>query len=347
MESYRDNLEIDLKDLALKILKQWKAILLATVIFGILGVGYALYSGGYLSLPVVPKSAKEASDLTLDELKDEVKQVLTAREIKDVELTYDAYLECEKLYSKIEKSSADDTTELEIELLKATQQIIAVKSYFSADQLAYYNALFEKDGEEMSPAFTKLMDKNLKTYKENAEKEEAEKNSATLEEPREFSYKKVIIAAFFGAFLVIMIVSLKYIMKPVLKTADDLRTAFKLPIISSLRSGNEGAFSYVYSSILASLKSSNAKKVFFLSATADSDVAELRHKTSEQFNAGDITAIASNSILDDPTVLDTIVDSDGVILFEKIGQSKYDDIARELEICNSLGVKVLGAVVTE
>ena len=342
MESDRDNLEIDLKDLALKILKYWKAIILTTIIFGILGLGYALYSGGYLSASVPIQEEENFSSLTLEELKDAVKGVLTAREIRDVELTYNAYLECENLYNKIEKSSAEDNTELEIELLKATQQIVAVKSYFSADQMAYYNALFEKDDKEMSPAFRTHMETTLKDYKQKAQK-----NNEAIEEKPKFSFKKVILAAFIGAFLVIVLISLKYIMKPFLKTADDLRSAFKLPIISSLRNVDDSSLTYVYSSVLASLKSSNAKKVFFLSATADSDVAELRHKTSEKFNAGDITTIASNSILEDPTVLDSIVDSDGVILFEKIGCSKYDDIARELEIFNSLGVKVLGAVVTE
>ncbi len=342
MESYRDNLEIDLKDLALNILKYWKAIILTTIIFGILGLGYTLYSSGYLSAPVTIQDEKGLSSLTLEELKDTVKEVLTAREIRDVELTYNAYLECEKLYNKIEKSSAEDNTELEIELLKATQQILAVKSYFSAEQLAYYNALFEKDDKEMNPAFLIHTETILKNYKEKTEK-----NNEAIEEKPKFSFKKVILAAFLGAFLVIILVSLKYIMKPFLKTADDLRSAFKLHIISSLRNVDENSLTYVYSSILASLKSSNAKKVFFLSATADADVAELRHKTSEKFNTVDITANASNNILEDPTALDSIVDSDGVILFEKIGRSKYDDIARELEICNSLGVKVLGAVVTE
>ena len=49
MESYRDNLEIDLKDLASKIMKKWGLILLGAIICAVLGIGYSLITGSKLS----------------------------------------------------------------------------------------------------------------------------------------------------------------------------------------------------------------------------------------------------------------------------------------------------------
>ena len=50
-------------------------------------------------------------------------------------------------------------------------------------------------------------------------------------------------------------------------------------------------------------------------------------------------------MLTNPDVIDEIVTSDGVVLFERIGKSLYDDIAREIELCNNYGVLVIGAVI--
>ena len=144
----------------------------------------------------------------------------------------------------------------------------------------------------------------------------------------------------------IVILAFRYIAKPVLKTAEELRSAFGLPVISSFRSGNGAALNYVYSSILAAAKSVDAKKIYLIGAASDAVTTEAKHKVSQMFEGKEISVIP-DSILDNPESLNAVVDSDGVILFEKIGQSKYANISRELELCTNLGVKVLGTVVAE
>ena len=330
MESYKDNLEIDLKDLALKILKYWKTILITAVICAIIGVGYAFAAGGY-----VPALSQETQEITLEEFKDMVKAKLTSKEIKDVELIYNAYRECENLYGKTDSSNSEKDVENEIELLKATQQIIATKTYLSNDQQLYLLTLFEGNDGNVSDAFTKKVNADYRL--DEAEYPEAGKS---------FSIKYVLLAGILGAIAVIIIVAFKYITTPVLKTAEDLRTAFKLPIISSFRSGNDAALNYVYSSIYAAAKSSEAKKIYLLGAAPDAATTESKHKVSQMFEGKDISVIP-DSILDNPESLNAVVDSDGAILFEKIGQSKYDNISRELELCTSLGIKILGTVVAE
>ncbi len=328
MESYRDNLEIDLKDLTLRIIKNWKAILIAAALCAIVGVGFAFAAGGY-----IPSIDKEPQKITLNEFKDMIKSKLTSKEIRDVELAYNAYVECEKLYAEIEKSDSENNVENEIELLKATQQLISIKTNLTTDQQLYFNTLFEgKDG-KISAAFISRVNNDF-TLEDKGNATESKKN---------FSMKYIILAAILGAIIVIIISALKYITAPVLKTSEDLRSAFKLPIISSLRTGNDTDFNYVYSSIHAATKSSDAKKIFFIGAAFDSTTNEVKHKICEMFKENE-TSVAIGNILDNPESLDSVVDSDGVILFEKVYLSKYKDIAREVELCNSLGINIIGAV---
>ena len=319
MESYRDNLEIDLKDLSSIILKKWVLILLGAIICAALGIGYSLITGSKL-----PSAYAGPTKITLNDLKDDLKGKLTAKEARDVELAYKAYVECEKLY--------DETsgTENEIELLKATQQVIAIKSTFSSDQQMYYTALFEGEDNAVSLAFSKKINDGFSPDSQN-----------------ELSVKFIIIAALAGALAVISVITAKYVLNPVLKTEDDLRNAFKLPIISSFRTGDEAALEYVYSSIYACAKKSGVQRICILGSAADSRTSEYRHEVSDMFPEKDLYARASDYILDDPEVLEEIVNSDGVILFEKIGKSKYEDIAKEIERCKNFGVKILGAVVVE
>lgn len=319
MESYRDNLEIDLKDLASKIMKKWGLILLGAIICAGLGIGYSLITGSKLS----PASAAPTNN-TLNDQKEELKRKLTAKEARDVELAYKAFVECEKLYAET------SGTENEIELLKATQQVLAIKSIFSSDQQMYYSALFEEEDNAVSPAFSKKINEGFSPDSQN-----------------KLSVKFIIIAALAGALAVISVIAAKYVLTPVLKTEDDLRNAFKLPIISSFRTGDEATLEYVYNSICACAKKSDVQKICILGSVVDPSTSEYKHKVSDMFSEKDLSANASDFILDDPKVLEEIVNSDGVMLFEKIGKSKYEDIAKEIERCKNFGVKILGAIVVE
>ena len=149
MESYRKNLKIDRKDLLSKVVNSWKRVLICAVVFVVLCFGYAFLTTGY-----IPKFSNAPTKITLEELKTNLKGKLTVAEAKDVELAYNACKECEKLYS--ESGSPENS----IELVKATQQLIAIKSEFTPNQQMYYNALFEGEDGAVSKAFAKKINQS-------------------------------------------------------------------------------------------------------------------------------------------------------------------------------------------
>ncbi|MBO4458992.1 MAG: hypothetical protein J5802_14895 [Butyrivibrio sp.] len=320
MDSYKDALEIDIKDLSSKILRKWKLILISAIIFALLAIGYGLATGSQL-----PSAYSEPKKITLDDLKEELKGKLTSKEARDVELAYNAYIECEKLYDEI------DTPETGVELVKATQQVLEIKKSFTPDQQLYYTALFEGEGGTVSKPFSGKINADFSAGSGQ----------------NEVSVKLIVLAALAGAALVIIITATKYILSPVLKTEDDLRNAFKLPIISSFHPGDADALEYVYNSMYACAKKADVQKVCILGSAIDANTAEYKQEVSDMFPRKDMSVRTSDYMLDDPDVLDSIVNSDGVILFERIGHSKYEDIAKEIERCNNFGVKILGAVVVE
>ena len=48
-----------------------------------------------------------------------------------------------------------------------------------------------------------------------------------------------------------------------------------------------------------------------------------------------------------PTALETMLRTEGVVLFERIGKSKFADISKELEYCKRYDIPVLGCVIIE
>ena len=316
MKSYRDNLEIDIKDLLLYVFKRWKILIIATLTGAIIGGGYS----------IITVNNQDNVNNQESQRIEELKAKLTLKELSDVDLAYKAHCECEKLYNEIE-NDPDLSIENKIELIKATNSLVIMNSSFSADQKAYYSALFNDENET----------KEEGTFYDS-------KISSATDESVTISLKKIVIGAFGGAFLLALILSFVYVFTPVLKTGDEIRDAFKLPIISSIRS-EDNSYAHVYSCLLACIKKEEVGNVCIISASNSEATKKSMTTISDMFINGSASVTTCNSILSDSKVLDTVIESDGVVLFEQIGISRYENIAREIELCDNFGIKIIGVVV--
>ena len=330
MTDYRDNLEIDLKNLAVDILKKWKLLVVGAIIGCLVGV---LYIGTTNVVEVVPDEKPALLQKVSEQDMAALAKKLTVNEKSDVDRAFKAYKKAIELYDEIDKMAFEEVTESESLVLSTTWNIASMKSSFSADQKAYYTALFAADP-ELSEAVVGEIAEDATT----AQAENAGVNAKSF-------IKYAAVGAFVGLFIVAVILALKYILTPVLKTEDDLRVAFRLPIIGSISSSSDTSTALIYSGIAACAQRAEAKKIYLVSSSDDEVITSNRNKMSSMFEGKEISVIAGGSMLTDPSVIDEIVTSDGVILFEKIGKSLYEDIAREIELCNNYGVQVFGTVV--
>ena len=333
MTDYRDNLEIDLKVLAVDILKKWKLLVVGAIIGCLVGV---LYIGATNVVEVFPDEEPALLQKVSEQDMAALARKLTVNEKSDVDRAFKAYKKAMELYDEIDNMAFDEITESESMVLATTWSIASMKSSFSADQKAYYTALFAADPE--------LSEAVVGEIAENAEDSTTEQAENAGVNAKSF-IKYAAVGAFAGLFIVAVIIALKYILTPVLKTEDDLRVAFRLPIIGSISSSSDTSTALIYSGIAACAQRAEAKKIYLVSSSDDEVITSNRNKMSGMFEGKEISVIAGGSMLTDPSVIDEIVTSDGVILFEKIGKSLYEDIAREIELCNNYGVPVIGTVV--
>ena len=254
---------------------------------------------------------------------------LTPKEKADADLAYEAYKKVIGLNEQLDAEGTSISLDTRTNIVSLTSQVLTLSTNFTADQKSYYVALFASDADkEKFAAYNDMMPAINSTDSEGMS-----------------FIKTVVLGAAAGLFIAAVILALKYILTPVVKTEDDLRTAFGLPIIGTVNSSSDTSNSLIYSGISACAHKSEAKTVYLVSSSEDEAITANRIKMSSMFEGKDLSVVAKGSMLTDPSVIDEIVSSDGVILFEKIGKSLYEDIAREIELCNNYGVPILGTVV--
>lgn len=330
MDNYKDNLELDLKDLLRHIMTYWKIIAAFAVIGCILGSAFSMFCPQKQLVTANP----------IDELsKKDRQQVETAVE------TYLLFQKVHEIYSdKIAKELDSLDADSNMDQSKSESIYYEVSTLRTSAEGLTSNTLYSALNADQKAAFNQMIPQGISKmdFLEDADSDIPSDNTTS----HNLNIKYPTIGLFAGIFLVCIIATLKYILSPTLKTEDDLRTAFKLPVVGTISAGNDDGLSVICSSITAIIKAGKAQTLSLVSSlpgTADDHIAKASAYLKEKGN--NIESI--NSILSDPAAIDQVANSDGVILFESIGKSTYENIHRELELLNNLGINVVGAVVAK
>ncbi|WP_034445756.1 hypothetical protein [Butyrivibrio sp. AE2032] len=186
--------------------------------------------------------------------------------------------------------------------------------------------------------------------------------------------KYVLIGIVAGVFAVAMCYCVYYALRQVLRTSDDFRSMFNTRVIGTVQydedegkkkflSGfdnwfdkkfdkREGilpandAVKMIVSDILVNAKKDGITKPMIISTSSHDAVK----KAVQEVTAGckkDLELAVGSSVLTDSESLNKLSEADGVIIAEKVQESRLADIARELETCKKLGVNVMGTVVVK
>lgn len=209
--------------------------------------------------------------------------------------------------------------------------MITVANNLSADQKTYFN--------------NQLNESNLE---EGTTESLTEDNEVSTVEP-ELSMKTIVkflaIGLIGGLFCIVFLLAVLYIMRPTVKTEDDIKKALKLPIIGRIPANKPELVELAGSGIRATAKANSAKKICLISTYTDSKVEEFRNKIAENVRAKDIDIVECGNVFTDPESLNTVISSDAVVLFETIKKSRYEDIANVQELCRNYKLNVLGTVI--
>lgn len=181
--------------------------------------------------------------------------------------------------------------------------------------------------------------------------------------------KFIIIGCVAGAFVVLFCIALVYALKQVLRTEDDMSSLFSTRVIGTVKacdasekkkflSGIDNwyekkfdkkngilpeaaAYDMIASEIAVGIEKGEIKKPFITSTSSDKAVADVVNRIAK----GTSGLTKGASVVTDADALKTLSESDGVVIVEKIQDSRISNIGRELELCKKYGINVIGAVV--
>lgn len=324
MENYRDNLEIDLKDLVRYILRFWKSIILFAIIGTLLGGGC-----GYLYSDK-PEVKQEAS----------AEPALSDAELQRVNAAVETYRTYQKIHETVQQNVNADIEKIDAsgEIDKDTAESLEYKteilSMVTSGQFAGEQSVYNSLNANEKEAYDELIGR-----KNKEETQGGRGRAKTVMLP--------FAGCIFGAFIVIAILVVRYLLSPMLKTEDDLRSAFRLPVLGSIVKKNDDGLAVICSSIMALASTGRAKNILLCSSLSQGSTPDYISRIKDFLKEKAVSAEAALNIISDPASIDKISGYDGLVFFESIGESTYENIAKEVELSGNLGINILGTVVVK
>ena len=187
--------------------------------------------------------------------------------------------------------------------------------------------------------------KIIAAQKENDELEDSDETGKTAkkdETPKaSISKKYLVVGAFLGLVLAVVIIVLRYMFDPTIKTSKDLQMFYGTNFIGDVAQA-DGAL-LAASKIINMCSNRQIKKVLIAGKMASENEAAIKEVVDAVEKKG-IVADIIGDILTDADAVQTLEAKSNVVLVEAVRKSKYEDFNQEKALCDSLDAQLLGYI---
>lgn len=187
--------------------------------------------------------------------------------------------------------------------------------------------------------------KIVSAQKENDELEDSNETGKTAkkdEAPKaSISKKYLVVGAFIGLVLAVVIIVLRYMFDPTIKTSKDLQMFYETNFIGDVAQA-DGAL-LAASKIINMCSNRQIKKVLIAGKMATENEAAIKEVVDAVEKKG-IVADIIGDILTDADAVQTLEAKSNVVLVEAVRKSKYEDFNQEKALCESLDAQLLGYI---
>ena len=212
---------------------------------------------------------------------------------------------------------------------------------------SYITGLTNNMTTEEKEYYTALI--NQEAYVEDADVIDAADADSDVHETvitRSFNKKYLLLGILAGLFVPAFFIALMYVLSSKLRTIDDLRSVFRLSVLGELSNDAKDMDVICQGAAIGASKLS-VGSIYLMGASDDEVSVKSRNDIRDGIvNVDNLKSVkAGTSAVNDAVSMKDLAESDAAVLVERIGFSAYEDIAKEIELCNKFGVKILGAVV--
>ncbi len=283
-------------------------------------------------------------------------------------------------YTAIDMSLYNSQKSYRDTIVNLRNTIAVAKDKLTADELAYYD-LLAASGKYDSASKQEMVEQINDTIEEAKESlaEERRKareaaaaaaSAATMNAKPSVSVKYLFIGLILGAFVYAGGAAVVYILRNVVRYVDDTAAifgVFRLGAIPDEKRWNQNGYTRWLRKVrdrgMEAISREQAVGVTAVSIVTLAEKKELTNlciigrnvgKFNQDVQDALLKALPENlrvgtadNILSDPEAMKVMAGYDGVVLLEKAGETKYEEIATELKVIKAQGQTLLGAVITE
>lgn len=233
--------------------------------------------------------------------------------------------------------------------INATRTSITnLSTNFSEAQNSYYIALIE--------------------YNEDNTKSENVNNPAAF---KPINIKALFVGVFVGAFLVMCWYAFLYMLDGKLKSEEEIEERYGVPVIGAIRINDneknnnpidrllynwfvksrkketESILPLICMNILVYAKKQDMQSIYITSVADSENVEKIEKQIGDIIQKEGLNYSVGKSILKNMESLNALVDAEGIVFIEEIGESDFTELGKAINICTKNDISVIGAVVID
>lgn len=345
--------QIRVYDLFISVCQRWRSLIICFIAGALILGAYGWWTSAKVNEAEVPKADKETA----------WHDVLNYSDKNDVDRLYESIIQYEQMVTDLGYITDELLKAETMEHISAAQNNIStVKARFTEDQLAYLDYLM--GDEDIVPG-----DKTTYEHKSNVE------TSQERDGKRHIRKKFIVLGAFVGLVLAIIVIVLKYILTGTLKTEGEACDNFGLNILGRVEGDSrfyrrrktrldkwlkkkkhkqEGSLSYEERIELAAMqiklaagKRGSEKLCVIADRNVDIKSQEGNAYLEDIARKSQLDISILCNVLERTDMLESMSESDAAVIAFQTEKSKYNDIYEECALCKKYGLDVLGAIVVE
>ncbi len=329
-------IEVNFIDLFRYLIKRWFVLLIFAVVFGAAANCY-----GFHRLSAAANEERRAldayaaeHDTTVEQLPEHVtaeltalRSALTEEEASFVEATAKLYMyrmwASDRINGELVVGEPDQgDLEMVQTLYYANEGVQSAVQVMTSAEKSYYNVLVKQlSGTDMS-----MTEKTI--------------SSPGLVQP-----KWILIGIVCGVFLGILFLAMNYTLSGKLRVAQDLEIPLGIPVLETIKSGNEAEKLEAVAKGIHRLLESSGQSSLFISFVDTPRARTVSDSVAKAFSEESITV--SSAPNDTGPFIADISDAGAVLFVEEIGKSRYTDIKARVSACRKFSVPTVGGIVIQ
>lgn len=178
----------------------------------------------------------------------------------------------------------------------------------------------------------------------------------------------IVAGALIGVVLAVVWYVLMYILNNSLKVGQELEDYYGIQVLDSFQTINNSEkhrkttnhfcdlsdnkcesekLQLVYTNIRAIMEKENMRHIHITSVSDSEEIKTMKEKIFNELKKDCLNITKGGSVFEELDSLKNLIDADGVIMLEQVGKSDFGNIGKEIKLCLTNDVAIIGAIVIE